>query len=315
MQNLNHRASNFLRTLWLRNHDNLMYEINDIPKILPRKPDTHKGDYGRVLVLAGSSGMTGAACMCSTAALRAGAGIVTLGIPESLHGIVASKLTCVMTHPLPETHVKTLSELGRQDILDFSQRFDVIAIGPGLSQYLETKRLVLWLLQTLDRPIVLDADGINALADNPEILNKFKKPIVLTPHPGEMARLVGISSTQEIQSKRLEASKMFVKGRKNVTLVLKGHHTIVINEDKFYINKTGNPGMATAGAGDVLTGMIAAFLGQNYTPFEAAQLGVYLHGLAGDFAAQEKGEISMIAMDILDNLPKAFLAYKESAVN
>ncbi|MBU6391816.1 MAG: NAD(P)H-hydrate dehydratase [Planctomycetota bacterium] len=292
-----------------------MYEINDIPKILPRKPDTHKGDYGRVLVLAGSSGMTGAACMCSTAALRAGAGIVTLGIPESLHGIVASKLTCVMTHPLPETHVKTLSELGRQDILDFSQRFDVIAFGPGLSQYLETKRLVLWLLQTLDRPIVLDADGINALADNPEILNKFKKPIVLTPHPGEMARLVGISSTQEIQSKRLETSKMFVKGRKNVTLVLKGHHTIVINEDKFYINKTGNPGMATAGAGDVLTGMIAAFLGQNYTPFEAAQLGVYLHGLAGDLAAQEKGEISMIATDILDNLPKAFLAYKESAVN
>jgi len=292
-----------------------MYEINDIPKILPRKPDTHKGDYGRVLVLAGSSGMTGAACMCSTAALRAGAGIVTLGIPESLHGIVASKLTCVMTHPLPETHVKTLSELGRQDILDFSQRFDVIAIGPGLSQYLETKRLVLWLLQTLDRPIVLDADGINALADNPEILNKIKKPIVLTPHPGEMARLAGISSTREIQSKRLEVSKMFVKGKKNVMLVLKGHHTIVINEDKFYINKTGNPGMATAGAGDVLTGMIAAFLGQNYTPFEAAQLGVYLHGLAGDFAAQEKGEISMIAMDILDNLPKAFLAYKESAVN
>ncbi len=292
-----------------------MYEINDIPKILPRKPDTHKGDYGRVLVLAGSSGMTGAACMCSTAALRAGAGIVTLGIPESLHGIVASKLTCVMTHPLPETHVKTLSELGRQDILDFSQRFDVIAIGPGLSQYLETKRLVLWLLHTLDRPIVLDADGINALADNPEILNKFKKPIVLTPHPGEMAHLLGISSTHEIQSKRLEASKMFVKGRKNVTLALKGHHTIVINEDKFYINKTGNPGMATAGAGDVLTGMIAAFLGQNYTPFEAAQLGVYLHGLAGDFAAQEKGEISMIATDILDNLPRAFLAYKESAGN
>ena len=290
-----------------------MYEVKALPKIPSRKPDTHKGDYGRILVLAGSSGMTGAACLCSSAALRAGAGLVTLGIPESLHGIVASKLTCVMTHPLPETHLKTLSELGRQDILDFSQRFDVVAIGPGLSQYLETKRLVLWLLQSLDRPIVLDADGINALADNPGILPQVKKQIILTPHPGEMSRLLGISSTQEIQSKRLEVSKTFVKGRNNVTLVLKGYQTIVINEEKFYINKTGNPGMATAGAGDVLTGMIAAFLGQNYTPFEAAQLGVYLHGLAGDLAAQEMGEISIIATDILDKLPKAISAYRENS--
>ncbi|OHB99844.1 MAG: NAD(P)H-hydrate dehydratase [Planctomycetes bacterium RIFCSPLOWO2_12_FULL_39_13] len=288
-----------------------MYEVKDIPKIPSRKPDTHKGDYGRVFVLAGSGGMTGAACMCSTAALRAGAGIVTLGIPESLHGIVASKLTCVMTHPLPETHLKTLSELGRQDILDFSQRFDAIAIGPGLSQYPETKKLVLWLLQSLDRPIVLDADGINALADNPKILDSIKKHTVLTPHPGEMARLIGMS-TQEVQSRRLEVAKMFVKGKKNVTLVLKGYKTIVINEDKFYINETGNPGMATAGAGDVLTGMIAALLGQQYAPFEAAQLGVYLHGLAGDIAAREKGEVSMIATDVLDNLHKAFLAYKEN---
>jgi len=218
-----------------------------------------------------------------------------------------------MTHPLPETHLKTLSELGRQDILDFSQRFDVVAIGPGLSQYLETKRLVLWLLQSLDRPIVLDADGITALADNPGVLHQVKKQIILTPHPGEMARLLGIPSTQEIQSKRLEVSKMFVKGRNNVTLVLKGYQTIVINEEKFYVNKTGNPGMATAGAGDVLTGMIAAFLGQNYTPFEAAQLGVYLHGLAGDLTAQEMGEISIIATDILDKLPKAILAYRENS--
>ena len=290
-----------------------MYEVKDIPKISSRKPDTHKGDYGRVLVLAGSSGMTGAACLCSTAALRAGAGVVTLGIPESLHGIVASKLTCVMTHPLPETHVKTLSELGRQDIIDFSQRFDVVAIGPGLSQYTETKRLVLWLLQALDRPIVLDADGINALADNPGALDKIKKQIIITPHPGEMARLLGGFSTKEVQSKRLEISKMFVRGRNNVTLVLKGYRTIVIDNEKFYVNETGNPGMATAGAGDVLTGMIAALLGQQYPPFEAAQLGVYLHGLAGDFAAQEMGEISMIATDILDKLPKVFLAYKGSA--
>ncbi len=286
-----------------------MYEAKALPKIPPRKPDTHKGNYGRILVLAGSSGMTGAACLCSSAALRTGAGLVTLGIPESLQGIVASKLTCVMTHPLPETHVKTLSELGRQDILDFSQQFDVVAIGPGLSQYLETKRLVLWLLQSLDHPIVLDADGINALADDPEVLQRIKRHIILTPHPGEMARLLGASSARDIQSKRLELSQTFVKDKHNVTLVLKGHQTIVINEEKFSINKTGNPGMATAGAGDVLTGMIAAFLGQNYSPFEAAQLGVYLHGVAGDIAAQEMGEISLIATDILEKLPKAILTY------
>ncbi|MDN3510934.1 MAG: NAD(P)H-hydrate dehydratase [Candidatus Jettenia sp. CY-1] len=287
-----------------------MYEIKDIPKISSRKFDTHKGDYGRVLVLAGSIGMTGAACLCSTASLRAGAGIVTLGIPESLNGIVASQLTCVMTHPLPETQVKTLSDLGRQDILDFSQRFDVIAIGPGLSQYLETKRLVLWLLQSLDLPIVLDADGINALADNPKILDQIKRHIILTPHPGEMARLVGVS-TKEIQSRRLEISRMFVKGRRNVTLVLKGYRTIVMDKEQFYLNETGNPGMATAGVGDVLTGIIAALLGQQYTPFKAAQLGVYLHGLAGDLAAQEVGQISLVATDILDSLPKAFLACEE----
>ncbi|OQY98184.1 MAG: NAD(P)H-hydrate dehydratase [Candidatus Brocadia sp. UTAMX2] len=289
-----------------------MVEVKALPDIFPRKPDSHKGDYGRVLVLAGSCGMTGAACLCSSAALRAGAGLVTLGIPESLQGIVASKLTCVMTHPLPETHLKTLSELGRQDILDFSQQFDVVAIGPGLSQYLETKRLVLWLLQSLDCPIVLDADGINALADSPDVLHQVKKQIILTPHPGEMARLMGVSSTQEIQSKRLETCRIFLRGMDRATLVLKGHQTLVVNEERFYVNKTGNPGMATAGAGDVLAGMIAAFIGQKYAPFEAAQLGVYIHGLAGDIAVRETGEMSLIATDILDALPKAFLVYRKT---
>src|SRR3989338_8227706 len=250
-----------------------MYEVKDVPKILQRSPDTHKGDYGRIFILAGSVGMTGAACLCSMAALRAGAGIVTL---------------------------------------DFSQRFDVIAIGPGLSQYMETRGLVLWLLQNLERPIVLDADGINALADNRDIIDKIKKHVILTPHPGEMAHLVGAKSSQDIQSNRIEIAKSFVRGKKNLTLVLKGYRTIVMNEEKFYINTTGNPGMATAGTGDVLTGMIAALLGQNYTPFDAAQLGVYLHGLAGDIAAQEKGEISLIATDVLENLHRAFLTYKEN---
>jgi NAD(P)H-hydrate epimerase len=287
-----------------------MYEVKDLPKILPRRLDTHKGDYGRILVLAGSCGMTGAACLCSEAALRAGAGIVTLGIPESLQGIVASKLTCVMTHPLPETHLKTLAELGRQDILDFSQRFDIVAIGPGLSQYAETKKTILWLLQRIDKPIVLDADGINALSDNPGILNQVKKHIILTPHPGEMTCLMKGCSAGDVQAKRMEISRKFIENRHNVTLVLKGYKTIVMNREKFYVNETGNPGMATAGSGDVLSGIIAALLGQRYEPFEAAQAGVYVHGLAGDIAAQTVGEISVIATDILDSLPKAFLAYR-----
>ena len=165
--------------------------------------------------------------------------------------------------------------------------------------------MIQWLLLTMDIPIVLDADGITALADSPEIVDRVKQPVILTPHPGEMARLVGVSSAKDVQSKRLEIARQFVKGRNKVTLVLKGHQTIVMNEEKFFVNTTGNPGMATAGSGDVLTGMIAAFLGQQYTPFEAAQLGVYLHGTAGDLAVREKGEISMIATDILDNLHSA----------
>lgn len=242
----------------------MMQQINSILKIPPRKPDSHKGDFGRVLVIAGSYGMTGAACLCSEAALRSGAGLVTLGIPESLHGIVATKLTCVMTHPLPETHLKTLSDMGRQDILDFSQRFDVVAIGPGLSQCVETKRLVLWLLQNIERPIVLDADGINALAEDTATLDKIKQHVILTPHPQEMARLLKVYTTKEIQSKRKEIAEKFINSRDKVTLVLKGNNTIVMNNEKYYVNTTGNPGMATAGSGDILTGMIAALLGQNF---------------------------------------------------
>ncbi|MBM4053383.1 MAG: NAD(P)H-hydrate dehydratase [Planctomycetes bacterium] len=286
-----------------------MQQIINIPKIPPRKSDSHKGNFGRVFVLAGSYGMTGAACLCSKAALRSGAGLVTLGIPESLHGIVAAKLTCVMTHPLPETHLKTFSDMGRQDILDFAHRFDVVAIGPGLSQYTETKRLILWLLQNLERPIVLDADGINALADDISTLDKIKEHIIITPHPGEMARLLNVSSVKEIQSHRKEIAERFIQSRNNVTLVLKGSNTIVMNNEKYYVNTTGNPGMATAGSGDVLTGMIAALPGQGFSPFEAAQLGVYLHGMAGDYAKETIGEISMIASDILDNLPKAFFSH------
>ncbi|MBM4078753.1 MAG: NAD(P)H-hydrate dehydratase [Planctomycetes bacterium] len=285
-----------------------MREITRLPKLSPRKPDTHKGDYGRVLVVAGSVGMTGAAYLCSKAALRSGAGIVTLGTPESLYAIMSIKLTCCMVHPLPETDARSLSDAGKQQILALSEKHDVVAVGPGISLHPETKRLVLWLLQTIDKPIVLDADGINAVDDDLYALESAKREVVLTPHPGEMARLGKFSSPAEVQKNRLKIAMRFAQ-REGIVLVLKGHQTLVTDSQNLYVNTTGNPGMATAGAGDVLTGIIAGLIGQGFSAFEAAQLGTYIHGLAGDIAKKRKGEIGMIASDILDSVPRAFRIY------
>ncbi len=285
-----------------------------LPELNPRKRDTHKGSYGRVLVLAGSPGMTGAAYLCSKAALRSGSGIVTLGIPESLNPVMEVKLTCVMTHPLPETKASTLSNKGRKEIMKLCESHDVVALGPGLSQEPETKELVLWLIKNIDRDIVIDADGLNALADNVNVLHKIKKGAVLTPHPGEMSRLAGHGSAKDVQKERLNTTTQFVQSirkklsdEKSLTLVLKGDKSVVADHEKVYVNRTGNPGMATAGSGDVLTGIIASLIGQGYDVFEASQLGVYIHGLAGDIAAKKKGELSMIASDIIEYLPDAFM--------
>lgn len=287
--------------------------VKKLPPLARRKEDTHKGDFGRVLVLAGSLGMAGAACLCSEAVLRAGAGLVTLAIPESLNPIVASKLTCVITMPLPETPQRTLSYRAREEILRASERVQVVALGPGLSKNPETRMLILWLLETLPAKLLIDADGINALAERPSLLRKIRD-VILTPHPGEMARLIGLGSAGEVQAQRREVATQFVKEYPNVTLVLKGHNTLVVDNKRLYINLTGNPGMASAGTGDVLTGLIAGLWAQGgLTTFETAQLGVYLHGLAGDIARNEKGETSLIATDVLDALPKAFLAYKRKS--
>ena len=297
-----------------------MLRVKSLPKLIPRKKNTHKGNYGRVLVLAGSPGMTGAAYLCCKAALRSGSGLVTLGVPKSLNFIMETKLTCVMTHPLPETKALTLSNKGREEILKLCEKHDVVALGPGLSQQPETKKLILWMIKTIDRSVVIDADGINALTGNLHILYKIKKNVVLTPHPGEMSRLINLGSAKDVQKKRIDIATKFVKsihkqlgGKRDFILVLKGDKTIVVNYNKVYINHTGNPGMATAGAGDVLTGIIVSLIGQGFNVFDASQLGVYIHGLAGDIASKKKGEVSMIASDILDFLPDAFIRYgKES---
>ncbi|MEE9604172.1 MAG: NAD(P)H-hydrate dehydratase [Candidatus Scalindua sp.] len=298
-----------------------MLRVKSLPKLIPRKKNTHKGNYGRVLVLAGSPGMTGAAYLCCKAALKSGSGLVTLGIPKSLNFIMETKLTCVMTHPLPETKAVTLSNKGREEILKLCEKHDVIALGPGLSQQPETKKLILWLIKTIDRSIVIDADGINALMGNLHILYNIKKNVVLTPHPGEMSRLINLDSAKDVQKKRLDIATQFVKSmhkqlgkERDFILVLKGDKTIVANYNKVYINHTGNPGMATAGAGDVLTGIIVSLIGQGFNVFDASQLGVYIHGLAGDIASKKKGEVSMIASDILDFLPDAFIRYGKERV-
>jgi ADP-dependent NAD(P)H-hydrate dehydratase / NAD(P)H-hydrate epimerase len=268
-----------------------------------RKPDSHKGDFGHIFIIAGSRRFSGAALLCAKAAMRSGAGLVTLGLPESLcNAVTKIKSDELMLLPLPETKEGTISSAAYKKITDFSKQADILVIGPGLSQNKSTQTLVKKLVIAIKEPFVIDADGLNALADS----GKFSLPTdtIITPHPGEMSRLIGIP-TAVIQKKRKEVAKNFAC-RYNSTVVLKGDKTVVAGPDgRVYVNTTGNPGMATAGSGDVLTGIIAAFRAQGLDAFDAAKYGVYLHGLAGDIAANEKTQLSLIASDIIDFLPKA----------
>lgn len=275
----------------------------------PRPPQTHKGDAGRLFLLAGSVGLSGAAALCTMGALRVGAGLVTLGIPKSLHDPMVEKLTEAMLKVLPETKEGSLSLQGLAEIAGTAERMDAVAIGPGLSQQAQTKELVRRLLPKIAKPLVLDADGLNALAEDVQLLKKLALPIILTPHPGEMGRLIRQSS-EEIQRDRERTAGAFAK-LYNVVVVLKGHGTVVASYDGgLYVNETGNPGMASGGFGDVLTGMIAGLLGQKLSLFDAARLGVYLHGLAGDLAAKDRGEIGLIASDLVDRIPLAIRQYQ-----
>lgn len=276
--------------------------------LLRRKPNAHKGEFGHIFILAGSARFSGAAILCAGAAMRAGAGLVTLGIPKSLAGaIIKIKPEEVMILPLPETGAGTLSLSGYKKIKSFVKNVDVLVVGPGLTQNKSTQGLVRKMISKIDKPMVIDADGLNALAGHLNLLrtmNSKLRTIILTPHPGEMARILGIS-VKKVQGNRQEMAKKFAQDYK-LTVVLKGHNSVVADyKSNLYINKTGNPGMATAGSGDVLTGMIAAFLGQGLNQFAAAKYAVYLHGLAGDLAAKEKTQISLIASDIIDKIPEA----------
>ena len=314
-----------------------LLESMDVSLLIPeRRRYSHKGDYGHVLVIAGSRGKTGAAFMCAKACLRAGAGLVTIGVPETLMDFFQSRVTEEMTLPLPDRGDGTLSSKASDKILTFiADKADVLAIGPGISVTDDIQKLVTALVLNSAAPMVMDADAINALEGNKHIFRKAKAPIILTPHIGEMARLLktgprvrgfilrsatenGVEGSREklrhqIEKNRINAAISFAK-ETGTYLVLKGAPTVIAEpEGSVFINPTGNPGMASAGVGDVLTGMIAGFLGQGLNPLEASILGVYMHGLSGDIAANKKGEHSLIASDIIEAMPEAFLSLRSAS--
>jgi NAD(P)H-hydrate epimerase len=280
---------------------NIEQTIKTFPK---RDPGAHKGDFGHVLVIAGSAGYTGAAYLASQAAILSGSGLVTLAIGRSLYQIMAVKLTEVMVKPFFETKDFSLSLLAEKELVAFSERCSAVVIGPGISLNKETQHLVRNLLAKLDRPVVLDADGITACASHLDVIKNSKSKLIITPHAGEMARLTGVDAAA-VEAQRIDVAIRFAS-EYNVVLALKGHDTVVAAPgEELYINRTGNPGMATGGTGDVLSGMIAGFAAQGIAPMSAAVLGTYFHGLAGDIALRQKGALSLVATDLLHNLPEA----------
>lgn len=270
----------------------------------PREAGAHKGDFGHLMIVAGSPGKAGAAVMSARSALRTGAGLASVATPSSLVPIIQSQIAEAMCIPSAESIEGTLGTGSEEELLKASMGMSACAIGPGLSSHHETIQVVRNLIQRMTIPLVIDADGLNAVAGSTDILKRAKAPVILTPHPGEMGRLLGVSSI-EVQKDRIGIASDFSEKYK-VILVLKGAGTVVACPDgRLFINSTGNPGMATGGTGDALTGMIGSLLAQGYPATQAACLGVYLHGLAGDLAAQEKGETGMITGDLIEKIPEA----------
>ncbi|MFC1564602.1 NAD(P)H-hydrate dehydratase [candidate division KSB1 bacterium] len=283
-----------------------LIDDTDINLFFPeREPYFYKGDCGRVLVIGGSPGLTGAAALACNSALRSGAGMTLLGIPESLNPVMEQKLTETMTVPLPETNDGCLSLEAEDKIFDVMPWADVLTIGPGIGRNEETLKLVLNLLEKAELPIVLDADGLYALSKKPGILRKREYETIITPHQGEFCRLMHKDDVPCLETDRIETLRKYSK-KLNTTILLKGAPTLVAGDiGDVYINPTGNAGMATAGSGDVLTGIIAGLMGQGMDVTTAGITGAYIHGLAGDLAAEELGEAGVIAGDLVDFLPYA----------
>ncbi len=270
-----------------------------------RKPDAHKGELGHLLVVAGSVGFTGAAHLTCEGALRSGVGLVTLGVPRSLNAVMEVKTTEAMTLPLPETDAQSISPDAVEAINAFQERATAVAVGPGLSTHPDTAEAVRSLLPALTVPMVVDADGLNALAQHVELVAELRAEAVLTPHPGEMSRLTGMP-TSEIQANREKVALNHAQ-EWGCTVVLKGAGTVVASPaGDVAVNTTGNSGLASGGSGDVLTGLIGGLLAQRLDPWSAATLGVYVHGSAGDIAAETLTPQGMTALDVVYALPAAW---------
>jgi len=271
----------------------------------PRHPEDHKGAFGHVFILAGSRGLSGAAKLTALAAARSGAGLVTLGVPHPIGDVVAASLLEIMTQLFPSTDNETIALDAMGRALRIAAAKNAVVLGPGLGSHPNTTSFVQEFTIRCSAPLVIDADGLNALAPEPNVLSEREAPLVITPHPGEMARLTN-SSVGEVQAHREEVARSFAKTYRCV-VVLKGHQTVIAAPDgRTALNPTGNHGMATGGSGDVLAGLLGGFIAQGCAPFEAACLAVYLHGLAGDAAAETMTPRAMIAGDLLNALPEAF---------
>ncbi|MDX1961648.1 MAG: NAD(P)H-hydrate dehydratase [Pirellulales bacterium] len=285
-----------------------------LPQLPPRKLDAHKGDFGRALLIGGSRGMSGAITLAGVAALRGGTGLVTLAVPSGIQAVTAAYEPSYMTWGLPEDPAGKIAweadNPARAELFARCESSTAVGVGPGLGQSPQIEDLVAELYQRVRQPLVVDADGLNALAARPAALRQPGGPRILTPHPGEFGRLAsaaGIPGHDQISQ-----AVRFAEACRAV-VVLKGHRSLITNGEQSEINATGNPGMATGGMGDILTGVITALLCQGLGPFAAAQLGCHAHGLAGDLAVVELGQVSLIASDMPRYLPAAFRALERSA--
>lgn len=269
-----------------------------IRKLLPqRNPESHKGDYGKILLLCGSRGYSGAAALAAMGALRSGAGVVYLVVPESIYTIEAVKLWEAVVIPAPDDG-GMLSAAAVVEIADLLPKMDAVLVGPGLGQSEGTFAAVKYVLENFSGPVVVDADGINVLSSHKDILRDRTAPTILTPHPGEFARIGGQNIPDRVQAAE-ELSREL-----DCIILLKGHRTVITDGKTSFVNQTGNPGMATGGSGDVLSGIIVSLLGQGLAPLDAAACGAYLHGACGDMAAAEIGQYGMLPGDMLNFLPR-----------
>ena len=276
--------------------------VKKIPRLPRRKSDSHKGDFGRVLIVGGSRGMIGAPALAASAALRSGAGLVKMALPAGIQLTVAALEPCATSLALPDTAAGTFSLAAVAKIISAAKDHDVVAIGTGLDQSAALVKLLAAVISLPNKPLVIDADGLNNLARIKDWPKKVRAKLILTPHPGEAKRLWS-SLKESACPKHRQAVALGLARACRQTVVLKGAGTVVTDGSKIYVNKTGNPGMATGGTGDVLTGIITALIGQGLDLFDSAVLGVYLHGRAGDVAAEMVGQVSLTARDLLEVLP------------